>query len=121
LTTVHPDAIRPVRLGGRPVDERGIQGIFAFALIYFVAFFLATGLVLIDTGVAGVSLSVLEAMSATASTLGNVGPGFGVVGPMGSYLSFPTGSKLLLIVLMWLGRPEIIPVLVLFAGSYWRS
>jgi DNA-directed RNA polymerase subunit L len=37
--TVHPDAIRPVRLGGQPVDERGIEGIFAFVLIYFVGFF----------------------------------------------------------------------------------
>lgn len=118
--TVHPDAIRPVRLGGQPVDERGIEGIFAFVLIYFVGFF-ATGLVLIDTRIAGVSLSVLEAMSAVAATLGNVGPCFGVVGPMGSYLSLPPGSKLFMIGLMWFGRLEIIPVLVLFTGSYWRS
>jgi trk system potassium uptake protein TrkH len=60
-------------------------------------------------------------MSAVAATLGNVGPGFGVVGPMGSYLSLPPGSKLLMIGLMWFGRLEIIPVLVLFTGSYWRS
>jgi trk system potassium uptake protein TrkH len=119
--TVHPEAIKPVRLGGPPVDERGIQGIFAFVLLYFVGFFLATGLVLIDTGVTGPSLSVLEAMSAIAATLGNVGPGFDVVGPMGSYPSLPPTLKLLMIGLMWLGRLEIIPVLVLFTGSYWRS
>jgi trk system potassium uptake protein TrkH len=60
-------------------------------------------------------------MSAIAATLGNVGPGFDVVGPMGNYLSLPPTSKLLMIGLMWLGRLEIIPVLVLFTGSYWRS
>ena len=119
--TVHPDAIRPVRLGGQPVDERAIGGIFTFTLLYFVSFFIATGLVLIDARTAGVSLSVFEAMSAIAATLGNVGPGFGVIGPMGSYLTFPVGSKLLLVMLMWLGRLEIIPVLVLFTGAYWRS
>jgi trk system potassium uptake protein TrkH len=119
--TVHPEAIRPVRLGGRPVNERGIEGIFAFTLIYFVAFFVATGVVLVDTQVAGTPLGVFGAMSAIAATLGNVGPGFGVVGPMGSYLSLPPLSKLLMVGLMWLGRLEIIPVLVLLTGAYWRS
>jgi len=121
FSTVHPEAISPIRLGGQPVDERGIEGIFAFTLIYFVAFFLATGLVLIDAQISGFSLSIFEAMSAIAATLGNVGPGFGTVGPMGSYLSFPPLSKLLMVGLMWLGRLEIIPVLVLFTGAYWRS
>ena len=121
FSTVHPEAISPIRLGGRPVDERGIEGIFAFTLLYFVAFFVATGLVLIDAQVSGFSLTIFEAMSAVAATLGNVGPGFGVVGPMGSYLPFPGFSKLLMVGLMWLGRLEIIPVLVLFTGAYWRS
>jgi trk system potassium uptake protein TrkH len=119
--TVHPEAVSPVRLGGRPVDERGIEGIFAFVLLYFLTFFLATGVMLIDTQAAGAPFTIFEAMSAIAATLGNVGPGFGAVGPMGSYLALPPASKLLMVGLMWLGRLEIIPVLVLFTGSYWRS
>jgi trk system potassium uptake protein TrkH len=86
-----------------------------------VSFFLASGLLLIDTQLAGVPITVFEAMSAIAATLGNVGPGFGVAGPMGSYLSFPPESKPLMVLLMWLGRLEILPVLVLFTGPYWRS
>jgi trk system potassium uptake protein len=121
FTTVHPEAIRPIRLGGQPVDERGIQGIFAFTLIYLVTFFLAAGAILIDAQIAGLSLSVFEALSAVAATIGNVGPGFGIAGPMGSYTAFPGFSKLLMIGLMWLGRLEILPVLVVLTGSYWRS
>jgi trk system potassium uptake protein TrkH len=120
FTTAHPDAIRPVRLAGRALDERAIRGIYAFTLLYLVAFFVGTGLLFLDASRIGQSLSILETMSAVAATLGNVGPGFGVVGPMGSYLSFSNVGKAFMIVLMWIGRLEILPVLVLLTPGYWR-
>jgi trk system potassium uptake protein TrkH len=120
FTTGHPDAIRPVRLGGRALDERAIRGIYAFTLLYLVAFFLGTGVLFLDAARTGQPLSVLESMSAVAATLGNVGPGFGVVGPMGSYLSFSDAGKTFMVVLMWIGRLEILPVLVLLTPGYWR-
>ncbi|MFB6303516.1 MAG: TrkH family potassium uptake protein [Haloferacaceae archaeon] len=119
-TTAHPDAVRPVRLGGRALDERAIRGIHVFTVLYLALFFLATALVFADAARTGLSLSVLEAMSAVAATLGNVGPGFGLVGPMGSYLDFSGATKAFMIVLMWVGRLEIIPVLVLLTPEYWR-
>ena len=120
FTTAHPEAIRPVRLAGRAVDERAIRGIYAFTLLYLVLFFVSTGLVHLDAARIGLQVSVLESMSAVAATLGNVGPGFGVVGPMGSYLDFSNSSKLYMVLLMWVGRLEILPVLVLFTPEYWR-
>jgi trk system potassium uptake protein TrkH len=122
FTTAHPEAVRPVRLGGRALDERAIRGIYAFTLLYIVLFFVSA-LVLFVDGLrsGGQALSVLEALSASASTLGNVGPGFGVIGPMGSYLGFPATSKLYMILLMWVGRLEILPVLVLLTPEYWRQ
>ncbi|WP_372912946.1 TrkH family potassium uptake protein [Salinigranum sp.] len=120
FTTAHPDAVRPVRLGGRTIDERAIRGIYAFTLLYLVMFFVATVLLVVDATRIGQSLSVLEAMSAVAATLGNVGPGFGAVGPMGSYLGFSDASKVFMTLLMWAGRLEIIPVLVLFTPEYWQ-
>jgi trk system potassium uptake protein TrkH len=120
FTTAHPEAVRPVRLGGRALDERAIRGIYAFTLLYLVLFFVATGLLFLDAARAGTALSVLESMSAVAATLGNVGPGFGVVGPMGSYRAFSNASKVFMVVLMWAGRLEILPVLVLLTPEYWR-
>ena len=54
------------------------------------------------------------------ATTGHVSPGAGTLGPFGSTLEFPTTSKLVMIVLMWIGRLEIIPVLVLFTGPFWK-
>ena len=53
--------------------------------------------------------------------LGNVGPAFGFAGPLGSYESFSSLSKGVMIALMWMGRVEIIPIIVLFTRQYWRA
>jgi trk system potassium uptake protein TrkH len=121
FTTVHPEAVRPVRLGDLVIDESAVRGIYAFTLVYFLLFGLSTVFIVVAGGTGDETLTVLEGMSAAASTIGNVGPGFGDLGPFGSYLWFPDASKLLMVFLMWVGRLEIIPVLVLLTTGYWRS
>jgi trk system potassium uptake protein TrkH len=121
VTTVHPDAVRPVRLGGRALDERAIRGIFTFTLLYLVLFFVGTLVVALDAARVGADFSTLEAMSSVAATLGNVGPAFGALGPMNNYLPVPDTSKLFMVGLMWAGRLEVLPVLVLLTRAYWRS
>jgi len=59
-------------------------------------------------------------IAASAGTLGNVGPGLGFAGPMGSYGPFSDFSKLVMAFLMWIGRLEILPVLVRLTRGYWR-
>ncbi|GGN97414.1 MULTISPECIES: TrkH family potassium uptake protein [Haloarcula] len=121
FTTIHPEAVSPVRLGGRVIDERAVRGIYAFTLLYLVLFFVSVAVVFFDCARVGYSLSVLEVMSAVAATLGNVGPGFGAVGPMNGYTDFAWTSKAYMIFLMWAGRLEILPVFVLLTRAYWRS
>ncbi|MFB6200390.1 MAG: potassium transporter TrkG, partial [Halorhabdus sp.] len=88
---------------------------------YLALFFLGVVVLMLDAGRVGLQLQAFEGMSAVASTLGNVGPGFGIAGPMNNYLAFPWTSKLLMVFLMWIGRLEIVPVLVLLTRAYWRS
>ena len=121
FSTVHPEAVSPVRLGGRALDERAIRGIYAFTLLYLVFFFVATVIIAADAWRIGHQVTAFESMSAVAATLGNVGPGFGEVGPMNSYIKFPATSKLFMVFLMWIGRLEILPVLVLLTPAYWRT
>ncbi|MGH7186111.1 MAG: potassium transporter TrkG, partial [Pseudomonadota bacterium] len=53
--------------------------------------------------------------------LANVGPGLGqVIGPSGSFASLPTPAKWLLVIGMFLGRLELLTVLVLFTPQFWR-
>ena len=121
FTTAHPSAIRPVRLGGHVIDEDVINAIYGFTLLYVLTFGVATVLIMVDASRVGLEITLLEGLSASLATIGNIGPGFGFLGPFGSYVSFPSTSKLLMIFLMWIGRLEIIPVFVMFTGAFWNE
>jgi trk system potassium uptake protein TrkH len=121
FTTGRPSAVRPVRLGRNVLDDDTVRGVLVFTLLFLVFFFVATGLLFFDVVRTGMDLSLLEATSATVAILGNVGPGFGLVGPMNGYLSFSPPAKLFMVFLMWIGRLEIVSVLVLLTPSFWRS
>ncbi|QFU83855.1 TrkH family potassium uptake protein [Natronorubrum aibiense] len=120
FTAAHPTAVKPIRLGGYVVDEDVIRAVLSFSLLYLLIFAAATVFIVIDSARIGYSLTPLEAISASIATIGNIGPGFGSLGPFGSYLEFPISSKLVMIFLMWIGRLEIIPALVLFTGAFWK-
>ncbi|MFC7073146.1 TrkH family potassium uptake protein [Halovenus rubra] len=113
-TSARPDVVQPVRLGGDVVDEDAIRGILVFTLLYLALFLFAAVFIMLDSARIGVNLTVLESVSASLATIGNIGPGFGKLGPFGNYLFFSDASKLLMVGLMWFGRLEIVPVLSLF-------
>ena len=118
--TIHPELVVPVRLNRQPVDERTLRAVLAFVLLYIGIFVIGAGLLAIDARISDVELGLTDAIAASAGTLGNVGPGFGFAGPMGSYAPFSDFSKLVMAFLMWIGRLEVLPVLVLFTRNYWR-
>jgi trk system potassium uptake protein len=118
--TVHPQAVIPLRLNGRVLDERTMRAIVAFVVIYVGVFALGSLGILLEGVRTDVNLSPFEAISAAATTLGNIGPGVGFLGPYGSFDPFSYPSKVLMTALMWVGRLEIIPVLVVLSRTYWR-
>jgi trk system potassium uptake protein len=121
--TVHTEAVVPVRFNGAVVSERTARAVGSFVLLYAAVFVLGMlALVAFEAiGTARADLGWAEAISAAATTLGNVGPGLGFLGPMGSYESFTPASKAVMIVLMWMGRLELVPVAVLLMPRYWRA
>lgn len=66
-------------------------------------------------------LDITTAFASVAATIGNVGPGFGMVGPVGNYLSIPCLGKWVLILCMILGRLEIYTVIILLVPAYWQK
>ena len=117
FTTAHPNVVRPVRLGGSIVDEDAIRGILVFTVLYIVLFMISAVFISLDTARIGIRLTALESMSASLATIGNIGPGFGRLGPFGNYEFFSDASKLLMVFLMWVGRLEIVPVLAVFISA----
>jgi len=121
FTTIHPSAIRPIRLNDDTVNEETVRDIFVFIFIFVSIFVFSTVLIYLDALRIGLNISALEAISTTIATLGNIGPGVGVVGPMNNFRPFSAPAKLYMVVLMWIGRLEIISVLVVFTPSFWQQ
>jgi trk system potassium uptake protein len=119
--TVHPEVVAPLRVNGATVDERALRAIIVFVLLYLGVCAAGTVVVLVDSSLRGIDLTAFEALAAAASLLGGVGPGLGFAGPMGSFEPFSDLSTIVLTALMYLGRLEIVPVLVLFTASHWRA
>ena len=118
--TLSPEFVMPIRLNGSPVDERTVRAIAAFILLYVGLWAVGAAVIAIESAIGGPTLGTLDAMGASATTLGNIGPGFGFAGPYGSFADFGEASKITMIGLMWFGRLEIIPVVVLATRHYWR-
>ena len=119
--TLHPEVVAPIRLNKRVADERTLRAVIGFVLLYVGIFAVGALLLAIESTRAGVPVSPFEAAAAAATTLGNVGPAFGFAGPVGSFEPFSDISKGIMIALMWLGRLELVPVIVLFTRAYWRA
>ena len=119
--TIHPELVSRVRYNGRPVQGHILRAVQSFVMLYVGLFAVGTFLLVADAARVGLDLRLIDAVGAAATTLGNVGPAFGFAGPMGSFEPFSDVSTGVMVVLMWAGRLEIIPVAVLLTRSYWRN
>jgi trk system potassium uptake protein len=66
-------------------------------------------------------LDIVTAFSAVIATVNNIGPGLGLVGPSSNYGVLNDGQIWVLSFAMLLGRLELLTVLVLFTGHFWRK
>jgi trk system potassium uptake protein TrkH len=112
---LHPRAVLPVKYGDRAIPDQALRAVLAVVLLFFVGY-VALALILVAGG-----MEPLDGMSASLACLGNIGPGYGVVGPMLSFGTLPDWMKLLLTFAMWVGRLEILTVLALLQPEAWRA
>ena len=119
--TLHPEVVAPLRVNGAVVDERALRAIIVFVFLYLGVCAAGAFVILVDSALRGIDLTAFQSLAASASLLGGVGPGLGFAGPMGSFAPFSDVSTFVLPALMYLGRLEIVPVLVLFTASHWRA
>jgi trk system potassium uptake protein TrkH len=115
LRTLHPRAIRKLRIGGRPIQNETAGQIVGFIVAYFAIF--ATVAVL--AGI--IENDLMVGVTGSIVTLGNIGPGFGALGPMETFGDLHAITKVLFIFAMWVGRLEVMAVFVLFHPDLLRS
>jgi len=112
---VHPRAVIPLKLDGRPVPESVLGGIWGFFLL-FVSLMVLAALIL-----AGMGIDLVTSFAAAIACIGNIGPGLGDVGPADNYADLPLAAKWVLTFCMLLGRLEIYTVIILITPDFWRK
>lgn len=112
---LHPRAVNPVRLNGKPVSSHIINNVMVISMVY--AFTIGMGiLALLLCGI-----NATESIGAVVSCITGYGPGLGVTGGFGSYAGFTVSAKWVCTLIMLLGRLECLTFLVLFMPSFWRK
>jgi trk system potassium uptake protein TrkH len=110
---IHPNALIPIKVGGKPLSDRVINAVWGFFSAY-VGSFVVIMIVLMISG-----LDQVTAFSAVAATMNNLGPGLGEVGA--NYADLNDMAKWVLCFAMLLGRLEVFTLLVIMSGSFWRK
>jgi len=105
---------QPVRFDGKRVPDDILAGIWAFFTAYFL---LATAVACV---VAANGYDVVTAISTGLSSVGNIGPGLGEIGPSDNFAHFPSNVKFTFCVGMIAGRLELFTILILFHRDFWR-
>ena len=118
---LYPNAIFKIRMSKSIIPERMIESVQTFFILYVAIFVLGTFAVSISSNIAGAPLSFEAILGGVASAMNNVGPGLGELGPIKNYFYIDQGSKLILSLLMIIGRLEIFPIVILLYRKTWKS
>lgn len=110
---IHPSAVIPVRYNGNAVTQDIAFNVLAFFIIYITIFALGSAIMSLS------GVDFMTAVGAVATSLGNIGPGIGTVGPVDNFAHLTPFAKWFLSFLMMLGRLELFTVLILFTPYYW--
>ena len=112
---LHPKSVNVVRLDGKRLTEENTRGVYVYMSCYIAILAFSVLLISVD------NFDFTTNFSAVLTTLNNVGPGLGAVGPVRNFSAYSCFSKIVLSLDMLLGRLEILPLLMLFAPQTWRK
>jgi trk system potassium uptake protein TrkH len=112
---IHPAAIAPLRIGGRPIADSVGRAVLAFIFLYFMTGALLTFALLL-TG-----MDFDAAFGAVVASINNTAHGFGPPGGVHNLHALTPMQTWICTAAMLLGRLEIFSVLVLFRPAYWRK
>ncbi len=115
LKIIHPKAVYTVTLQGKAVNEQTLSEVLGFFFMYVIIFCFSVLIVSFE------GKDIVTTISSVATTLGNVGPGLEIVGPMGNFSSFTVFSKLIFSFCMIVGRLEIYPMILLLMPRFWAK
>ena len=110
----HPKSVKTIRMDGKRVEDDVLRSSLVFLAAYAIIFAVSILVISFD------DYDFTTNFTAVASALGNIGPGFSLVGPSRNFAHFSVLSKCVLMFDMLAGRLEIFPMLVILTPATWK-
>ncbi len=114
VAILHPKAIIPIKLDKIAIPVEILKQTIAFVIFYFIILILSSIMVSILEG------NIITGITGSATTLGNIGPGFAQIGPYSNFDNLSNITKIIFIFNMLIGRLELIPFLAMLHGDFWK-
>lgn len=113
IRILHPNAVLNVKIDNTVASPDVLRQVIVFVFFYFMIY-----------AITAITVTLIEqnhtlGLTSTITALGNIGPGFGAIGPMSSFDFLHPSTKLILIFNMLVGRLELVPFLVMFQKDFW--
>lgn len=112
---IHPNGVINVKYNGKSIHPNIMTGVMGFFILYIFIFGISSVIMSLFTD------DIATACSAVITSMSNVGPGFGEIGPMDNFSNLNDFAKIFLSILMMVGRLEVFTVLVLFSRAFWKK
>lgn len=115
LKMIHPSGVFDVKYDKKSINDQGVISAFSIALLFLVTVLIGSIIIMLC------GISVDDSFALVISCITNFGPGIGNFGPMGSCQDLIPFAKIVLSVVMWIGRLEIVAALILFTPKFWKE
>lgn len=112
---INPRRVEVVRMGDTVINEKVLDTVVMFFCGYIIIFIVGAFIMV------AMGLDMVSGIAASATTLGNVGPGLGLVGPANNFRGVPLYGRLVLSLLMWIGRLEVFTAIALFSPQLYKK
>ncbi|MBR5155043.1 MAG: TrkH family potassium uptake protein [Clostridia bacterium] len=113
--TIHPKSTHKITMNGRIVEHETVRSVNVYIMAYIIIYTIAMLVISFD------NFDFTTNFTAVAATINNIGPGLGMVGPIGNFSAYSGLSKIVFILNMFIGRLEVFPMLILFSPYTWKK
>ena len=112
---LHPNRFVPITISNRSVPQEVVTNIVNYIFLYICVVFAGAMVISLN------GFDLMTTLSSVITCVGNVGPGFNLVGPSMNFSVFSDFSKVILSFLMIAGRLELFTFFMLFSPHYWNA
>ncbi len=113
--TIHPSAVKDVRVDGQILSHTAVLSAFSILMLFIITL-IAGSIAIMMCG-----YHIVDAVNIAIAMISNLGTTFLNFGANGSFCDINEPAKIIMMLLMWIGRLEILTAIVFISPTFWKE